>query len=496
MLASEGFTPASFREDVRRQLQIAQVQNAIAASSFATPAEIERAHALQNQEREVSWAVIDPATLEAGVTPDEKAIADYYAKNPQRFMTPETVTLRYVELKVGNMGGEVAINDDVLRAEYEQQKERFVEAERRHARHILVNVGQGADEAAARKKADDLLAKAKAPGADFAALAREFSQDAGSSRDGGDLGWLEKSFFTGPLSDAIFSMQPNEIRGPVRSELGYHIVRLEAVETGKQKSFEEARAELETEYRTAQAEKQFTERQELLAERAFENIDNLDAAAKAVGAQVQAIPGFQRLAGGGPFASNPEITGAAFSERVLAGENSEPIELEPGHVVVLRSEDRKEPALRPLAEVREEIVRAVKREGAEALAKSRGEAALAKLRAGTPWKAVVEELKITTQGPKFVTRADPELPDGLRQAVFSSTKPAKGAVYDGVAMQTGSYGLFALSSVRVGAGAQTPEQRQALVRQIEGGITQGEVAGYVEDLRRQADIDINPRAFE
>ena len=495
VLANQGFTTASFREDVRRRLQIAQVQAAISASSFATPAEIERAQALQNQEREVSWAVIDPASLEAAITPDEKAIADYYAKNPQRFMTPETVTLKYVELEVANMGADVVVNDDVLRAEYEQQKERFVEPERRHARHILVNVGQGADEAAARKKADDLLAKAKAPGADFAALARQHSEDAGSAQQGGDLGWLERSFFTGPLSDAVFSMQSNEIRGPVRSEFGYHIVRLEGIEAGKQKTFEQAREELATEYRTAQAEKQFTERQETLAVSAFENIDNLDAAAKDVEATVQTVPGFQRNAGGGPFASNPEIIAAAFSERVLGGENSEPIELEPGHVVVLRSEDHKKSAQRPLAEVREEIVRAVKREGAEALAKSRGEAALAKLKAGTPWKAVVDELKIATQGPKFVTRTDPDLPEGLRQAVFSSTKPAQAPVYDGVAMPSG-YGLFALSSVRVGATAQTPDQRQMLVRQVEGGIAQGEVMGYIEELRRQAEIDINPRAFE
>jgi peptidyl-prolyl cis-trans isomerase D len=303
-LETQGYSPRAFREEQRRGLQIAQVRAVIAASSFVTPAEIERARALETEEREVAWAVINPATLLAGITPDDAAITRYYEENKKNLMTPETVTLNYVELKVADMAPQVAVTEEALRGYYENVKDRYVEAERRHGRHILIKVDETTTEEAARKKADELLAKAKAPGADFAALAKEFSQDAGSAEQGGDLGWAERSFFVGPFSDALFAMQPNEIRGPVRTEFGYHILRLEGIQAGKQKSFEEVRAELENEFRTQEAEKLFSERQEQLAEKAFENPDSLDAAAKVAGVTVRSVPEFKRAGGAGAFADN------------------------------------------------------------------------------------------------------------------------------------------------------------------------------------------------
>jgi len=494
-LQTQCISTAGFREQQRRDLQVAQVQAAIAASSFITPAELERAHALQNQEREVAWAVIDPATMLAGINPDEKAITAYYEANKQRFMTPETVTLSYVELKVGDFASQVKVDDNVLRAEYDQLKDRYVEAERRKGRHILINVKDG-DEAGARKKADEILAKAKAPGADFSALAKQYSEDAGSAQQGGDLGWAERSFFVGPFSDALFAMQPDEVRGPVRSEFGYHIIRLDGIQTGKQKPFEEVRAELENEYRTAQAEKLFGEKQEIIAEKAFENIDSLDGVAASVNAKVQTIPGFQHAAGGGQFTNNAQVIEMAFAENVLNGQNSAPIEIEPGHILVLRSDDRKMPEQRPLATVRDQVVDLVKREAAEAQAKAKGEEALKKLNAGTPWSTVVAELKVPAEGPRFVTRTDTNVPPELRQAIFTAAKPTAGKpVYRGLGVENGSFGLIELVALRT-ASAQAAEERTTQSRQLAGALAQTEVGRYIEELHRKADVDTNPKAFE
>jgi peptidyl-prolyl cis-trans isomerase D len=385
-----------------------------------------------------------------------------------------------------------------LRAFYENVKDRYVEPERRKSRHILIKVEQGGDENAARKKADEVLAKAKAPGADFSALAKQLSEDAGSAEQGGDLGWAERSFFVGPFSDALFAMQVDEIRGPVRSEFGYHIIRLDGIQPGKQKTFDEARAEIESEYRTQEAEKLFGDRQEQLAEKAFENLDNLDKVASDMGLTVQSVPDFKRSGGGGALGQNANVMAAAFSDNVLLnGQNSEPIELEPGHVVVLRVDDRKTPQERPLSEVRGEIVALLKKQGTEQLARKRGEEALARLKAGTPWSTVVSELKVKAEGPTFVSRTAESIPGGLRQALFLAPRPAAGKPhYQTVALPGSGYGLIAFSGVRAGTAVETADQREARVRQAAMRVQRAEVTAYVEELRRKADVDTNPKAFE
>lgn len=497
VLDSQAISRQQYRDEMRSDLQVAQIQAAIAASSFVTPAEVERARALETEEREIAWAIIDPAALSAGAEPDEAAISDYYAKNKPSFMTPETVTLKYVELKVADLAPKIAVTDDVLRAYYENVKDRYVEPERRRSRHILVKVDQGGDEQAARKKADEVLAKARS-GADFSALAKQLSDDAGSAEQGGDLGWAERSFFVGPFSDALFAMHLNEIRGPVRSEFGYHVIRLDGIEAGKQKSFDEVRAEIESEYRTQEAEKLFGERQEQLAEKAFENLDSLDKVASETGLAVQSVPNFKRAGNAGALGQSADVIAAAFSDNVLQnGQNSEPIELEPGHVVVLRADERKAPEERPLSEVRTEIAALLRKQGAAQLARTRGDEALSKLKAGEPWAAVVAALKVQPQGPKFVNRTDETVPGGLRQALFLAPKPAAGAPqYRAIALPGGEYGLMAFSGVRAGSGAETAEQRQTRLRQAGGRVARTEVSAYVEELRRKADVDTNPKAFE
>jgi peptidyl-prolyl cis-trans isomerase D len=108
-------------------------------------------------------------------------------------------------------------------------KERFESPERRKARHILITEGDGVNDAAAKKQAEDLAAKAKA-GADFSQLARENSKDPGSAQQGGDLGWAQRGTMVGPFEDALSAMQKDEVRGPIKTQFGYHVIRLDDIE--------------------------------------------------------------------------------------------------------------------------------------------------------------------------------------------------------------------------------------------------------------------------
>lgn len=496
VLQGQGMSPAQFEAQQRRALQIAQVEGGIASSAFVTPAELARLSALEKQEREAAWAIVHAVRFKDSVEPDEAAIKDFYERNKTRFMTPETVTLRYVELRVGDVAAAVPVTEEALRAFYDSLKDRYVEPEKRRGRHILFQVGSDAEDAAARKKADEALARAKA-GEDFSKLAKELSQDAGSAEQGGDLGSVERSFLVAPFADALFTMNVDEIRGPVRTQFGYHVIRLDAVQQGKQQSFEEVRAELEAEYRTQEAEKLFGERQEALATKAFESLDSLDPVAKDLGLEVRTIEGFTR-SGGGPFPGNQDVIETAFSEAVLTGgENSELIEIEPGHVVVLRADNRKAATQKPLEAVRTEIVAELKTQRAREIARETGQKAVEKLEAGGDWNAVLAEAALAGEGPKYVGRIDESVPTEVKQALFAAPKPAANQrSYSGVPLGNGDFAVIAFSGTRVSSAADTPEQRRARARQLAGRAAQSEMTGYIAELQRDADIDRNPKIFQ
>jgi peptidyl-prolyl cis-trans isomerase D len=497
LLMSQGISPAAFEADQRKELQVLQLQNGIVASAFTTPYELERASTLEAEQRELAWLEVPAARFAELIVPDDAAVQAYYERNKDRFMTPDTVTLKYVELKVDDIAAKVPVTEEALRTYFDSVKERYVEAEKRRGRHILIQVQDDKEDAAARQKAEEVLAKVNA-GGDFAKLAKEFSQDAGSAAQGGDLGWAERSYFVGPFADALFDMKPGEVRGPVRTQFGYHIIRLEEMNAGKQKSFEEARPELEGEYRRQEAEKQFGEQQEKLADKAFESPDNLDAVSRELGLPVLEVAGFTRTEGGGPFGAQPAIIDTAFSDEVLNGENSQPVELEPGDVVVLRVASRTKPQLKPLAQVREQIVAAIRKDRADEQLDARTRELAEQLAAAsTTWEQARTELKADAHGPMWASRTEADLPIEVRNALFAMPKPASGQkTYKAVGLGTGDFAVVALSGTRAGTVSESGEQRQMRTNQALRRVASGEVMGYMTELRKRADVDKNPKAFQ
>ena len=200
-------------------------------SAFVAPYELDRRYAIEKQEREIDYALIPASDYAASTSVTDEQVKRWYDENKQNYMLPETVNLQYVELTREHAESGIEVTEPALKEYYEQVKDRFTTQEQRHGRHILVTVGDGVDDAAARKKAEELTAKAKA-GADFAQLAKENSKDAGSAQQGGDLGLATRDVFVGPFGDALFAMAAGEIRGPVKSEFGYHVIKLEKSSPG------------------------------------------------------------------------------------------------------------------------------------------------------------------------------------------------------------------------------------------------------------------------
>lgn len=504
LLRQQGRNEAEFEREFRRDLEMTQLRNHIAASAFVTPGELRRRIELEGETRDVSYAVIPASAYADQVSVTPQQVSSYYQKNLSQFMTPETVSLQYIKLDLAEIAAGLSVTEEGLRKFYEENAARNELPERRKASHILVETGS--DDAAARKKADDLAARAKA-GEDFAALARANSDDPGSKEAGGDLGWATRESYVKEFADALYSMQKGEIRGPVKTQFGYHVLKLEDVETPRVRSFEEMRAELEPEFRREQAQNVFYEKSTQLADESFAALTELDSVAKTLGLPLQTIEGFTRQ-GGGALGNDRKVIDAAFASDVLQDrQNSAPIALGDEAVVVLRVTDHNPSRQRPLTEVTDAVMRLLREEAARKAAEDAAAALVERVRDGTEstFAAAVAAIGATPTAPQTVTRQGPTEASGaplspeLIKAIFQAPRPAA-ADRPSVGVTTlasGDQAVFVVSNVRPGSFAGTNAAADLPLRaqqtaQLNASV---EFAAYLGELRRTAKIKRNEKLF-
>jgi peptidyl-prolyl cis-trans isomerase D len=498
VLNAQGRSVSEIEGLFRRDAKLRQLDTALNASSFATPTELKEFRALTRQQRELAWLTLSAAKYAASATPDDAAIKAYYDAHKSEYMTPETVNLRYVELSLAQLESKVSVDDAQLKAFYEEQKtktpDRFSQAEQRRVRHILLPVNDPKEDAAVKLKAEGILKRAQG-GEDFSKLAKEFSQDPGSAAQGGDLGWSEKKVFVGPFADAAFSMKVDEIRGPVKTQFGYHILKLDGIQPPTVKSFEQSKAELETEYKRNEAERLFNNAQDQLADAALQNATDIESVAKKAGLTVQDIANFSRNDGGGALGKVPAVIDAAFSQDVLDGRLSPIVEVEKGRGVVLRATDHQVPKQRPLEAVRTEVVGAWKKQRGVELAAAAAADAAKRLNAGESWDAVAKSLGLTGQAPKFIARSDQEVPLEIRTTAFRAPKPAQKSIYENLSLANGDAAVLAFSAVREDPNTAIVKDED-IRRQFATQIASSEAQSYAAAARADAKVTLNPKAID
>jgi peptidyl-prolyl cis-trans isomerase D len=498
LLRQNGLTEARFEAQLQGDLLLEQLQKGVLDSAFTLPYELERRYALEKQQREVDYVLIAANDFAPSVTVTDEQIQKFYEQNSNDFLLPETVDLQYIELTREQAESKVDVSEQALKDYFAQLKERFESPEQRQARHILVTATDGQDDGAAQKKAQELTDKAKG-GADFAQLAKDNSKDPGSAAQGGDLGLAQKGMFVGPFEDALFSMQPGEIRGPVKTQFGYHVLKLEKIEAGRQQSFEEARAEVEAEYRKDKAQTAFYDDSQKMADAAFAALTELDTVAKSMNVPVREVKAFTRQ-GGGEFGAEQGVIDAAFSEDVLERRQNSPlVAVGDDKAVVLRVTGHTPAAPRPLAEVRGQIESRLRAQAARDAAAAKGADAVARLQKGESWESLSAS-GLRPVGKRFVTRDDSIAPASVLRSAFqapkseiSETKP----YVSGVTTDDGNYAVLAVTQARSGEADKEPEQeRTARRRQAEVRAGSEELTAYVEEAQRNADIVRNDKVFE
>ncbi|HWO11732.1 MAG TPA: peptidyl-prolyl cis-trans isomerase, partial [Polyangiaceae bacterium] len=494
VLAQAGQSESEFLSDTRSELLTSQLQQGIGGSYFLTRAEQQRLFNLENEEREVQFAQFEAAKFTGTEPIDDAAIKAYYDKNGDRFMTTESVALEYAELRLEQLATQVAPTEADLQKLYEDNRAMYVLDERRRARHIVIAVS-GDDDAAALKKAEGVATEARA-GKDFAELAKKYSSDS-TAAEGGDLGFVQKKDFPGPLGDTLFAMNVGDVSAPVKSQFGYHILKLEQVEAGEAKPFADVRAELDSQYRQDRSADLFGERQEELAQRLDKGVTDIDKLAQDLGLTRGSIPEFLRGGGAEPLGSSVDLQQTVFSDATLnQGKIGGPVALGDDRLVLVKVTAHHKAEVKPLATVHEEIVGLLKHERGVAAAKAASEAALAKLTAGEKLDAVAKSYNVTAEPARFVGRGDPSIPAALRTSIFEAPRPAAAPVVRTAALDDGSTAVYVVTRTRVTDAGANPAMTVQMNEQLQQRSAQGEVTAYVNEAKRKAKVVINPGVFE
>ncbi|HEY7639714.1 MAG TPA: SurA N-terminal domain-containing protein [Steroidobacteraceae bacterium] len=499
LLSTSGLSTTAFEAELQESLLIDQLRDAVIDSAFVVPYELDRRYALEKQEREIDYALIPAADYAASAVVTDEQVKKWYEENKQNYLLPETVNLQYVELTRARAEASVEVTEQALKDYYEQSKDRFTTQEQRHGRHILITVGDGVDDAAAKKKAEELTAKAKA-GADFAQLAKENSKDAGSAQQGGDLGMTTKDAFVGPFADALFSMAVGEVRGPVKSEFGYHVIKLEEIQPGHVKTFEEAHAELEADFRKERSQSLFYDESQKLADTAFSALTELDSVAKQLNLEVKTVTGFTRE-GGGDLGAEPSVIEAAFSDDVLERRQNSPLlTIGEDRALVLRVTDHKAAEPRPLEVVSAQIREQLKTQRMREAAAAQGAFAMARLQKGEAWSAVTSALHLGAVGKRYLSRQDSVAPAAIVRAAFTApiTEISEAKPYfGGVTTDDGNYAIYAVTQVRnADPTKEAATERSNRKRRAEVQNGNQEFNGYIAEAERTTKIIKNDKLFE
>ncbi|GGI96409.1 SurA N-terminal domain-containing protein [Halopseudomonas pertucinogena] len=472
----------AFRDLVRQELMLAQLRNAYEATSFATPREQLQLARLEKQSRD--FAVIELDLDADAVTVTDEQVEQYYTANQADFMSPEQVVLETLTLSRSDFFDDGEVDEAALESLYHREVGNL--AEQRRASHILFEI-EG-DEAAVLEQAREVKARIDA-GEDFAALAREFSQDPGTVNNGGDLGYVERDSFDPDFEAVLYALQENEVSEPVRSSFGYHLIKLTDLQSADVPTLESMRPGLEQELKNEQVASRFVEASRELANLAYESED-LAEPARVLGVELETHGPVERSGGEG-LTANPKVMAAAFSDDVLLDRrNSQLIELDADTVAVVRVKEHLLPEQRELAEVKADIADRLQFEQAVEQAEQRAGEIVAGLRSGElSVSGTAEQLGQQWQAHEAVSRTNRDVHQALLRSVFSMPHPDDAPVYGHFRQPDGSQWIVELRGVATPEDLLAEEEGSMYADFVRGQTGEQDFAALRQQLQDEADIE-------
>jgi len=376
-LARSRLTPEKFEEGLRSELILQKLSTLVVGSVQVTPLEVDQE--LKRELTKVSgvYRIFDPDKFLDKEKVSDQEIKSYYESHRRLYLVPEKVVLSYITFPKARFRDKVDITAEDIQDAYDMDRGRYSRPERVRARHILIKLAQDASPAeveAARKKAKEILALARKPGADFAALARKYSQGPTAS-GGGDLGYFKRGQMVPSFEKLAFKLKKGEV-GMVRTRFGFHVVKVLDHQQAKVIPLDEVKSEIQDQL----TEKMASELAVAAAENAFDQVAKTGDLAglarklkRGLNQTDPVVPGGQEVEG------LPGLKGLAQAVEGLEQGQILPVMTYQDGAVVAVLKKRIPEKVKPLDEVKEEVRLAVRDQKAKAAARKAASDLLAKL---------------------------------------------------------------------------------------------------------------------
>ena len=489
VLSSQRRDPIQFESQLRGEEASNQYRGSIVYSAFLPGRDKLNYAALQQQERDFDYFEIKPDS--ASIIVSEQAIEKYYQANLNQFSSKPRVKLQYIEIKQDSIAQELIISEQDLLTAYDNEPQRYRTQELRQAQHILFKLDEDASEDAvtlAFDKAQQALDRL-ADGESFASVAAALSEDTFSADNDGDMGLLSRTDIDNPVfMEKLFSMETGQVSDALRTKLGVQIIRLAEVVASQQKSFDQVSVQIDSEMRAQSAQTEFVSQAQTLEELSYEFDDNLDKAAEVLELAVKSTDWLDADSIEG-IAQYPKIRALAFSEQVLNERiNSDLIELDEGHVVVIRVSDHQEQQTQSLAIVRDQIKATLAHQLAAQQATQTGAAALLKIKSGEQqFEDIATELNADIITAGSVKRNSDTVPAYVLQHVFViKHSNNEQVVFSGAATEDSGYMLVRLNSVDYPEVDTTISPREWIT--LQGQYGRREMNAMVQSLREMREV--------
>lgn len=498
VLSALMFTPESFMEDFRHIMLISQMHSGFADTAFVLPDEVDTAISLINQKRDFQYLIIPASRFEKTVNISDAAVQTYYQAHQQQFMSPEQVSLQYLELSGDSLMAQIKPSAAELQQYYNDNIAMFTTPEQKEIAHIQVNVPADATPAqltAAQAKVDKIIQALK-QGRDFATVAAQESEDKLTAQKGGLLGWIAPGQLGPQYDQGLASLTTvGQVSAPIRTQYGFDLLKLVTLKPSVAQSFAQAQPQITKTLVRQKADSLFASDSDQLANLAYENPTTLEPAAKALNMTIQTTDLFDRNGAKTGFAADPKIFNAAFSDNVLAQDNnSDPIQLNPSTLVVIRVLKHQAASVLPLAQVQAQIRQKLALQAASKQAQQLGDDLLQQLRAGKNAQQLATQNGLSWQAVSLAARHAPKIDPAITESAFALPAPQTGhpPFSSGVVLEDGGYALVTVSKVVPGtlADSITKVTREQFQLQGAKAIGQLDYDIYTLDALSHAKIKI------
>ncbi len=488
-----GMTPAIFEHQLRLELMADQLQNAVTKSTFVSAKEAVWLTRLKKQTRDISYVTLSADEVKDSVEISDDTVEQYYNKTSEGLSIPEQVRLAYLELSVDKLTQDIEATEEDLRAYYDNNKDEYDLEEQRKVNIVDIKLSPEAtdEEVEAAMSKAEKIRELIVSGISFTEVAEKHDDGSEPEMLVSEHGYVARGVLPKEVDDIVFSISEGELGKVERTDRGLHIFQVDGLKGGVKNTFENSREVVEKDYKQSEAEHKYFDLADKLVTLTYEHEDSLEVAAEEIGIEIQESDFFSRESAGDLFA-DPKILAASFNkEAIKSGQNSEAIELNNHHLVVLQVLEYLPAEKKSLDDVKELITLKLKSGQASKLQREKGQEILEQLRQGSDLSGVAETFGIEWTQSDMVARDDVSVNRKILRTAFKLGKPVDdGLVFGGTGIGKEDYAVVVVSKIGYPETLMDEDIDESFSSLLQSKANH-EWLSVVDALKEKANISIN-----